>query len=71
MSGTTVEAVNRRLQQEFGDLRLRKGIGGWYFTGDVAQKWFKKRVAVADLSAYSLEQWVEIARRAVVNGTTE
>ncbi len=67
----TLKEINDRLKGEFGDLKLTRGIGSWSFTGSVARAWFNRKVRVKDLTDYSVEQWLEVARRAAINGTTE
>jgi len=64
MARVTRSLVNAALARAgFVGVEIVHGRDYWYFTGDVG-RWPRTAVYVAQLGAFTVEQWVEEARQA-------
>ena len=59
----TLKAINSELSKRGYNARLEKASGYFYFLGGEATDWIDRTVQVPNVSALTLEQWMDEFRR--------
>ena len=54
----TVKAINDELAKRGHSVRLEKGDGYFYFSGDDAADWLDRTVKVPNVSSLTLDRWM-------------